>query len=143
MLKRAGALTQRFTAAFIRRRTQRKIAVGFIHRGRPVPGINFVLKEFSPRALEHLIVSGDSIIDLWLNLIPDELKSIALFDLNEVDIDVAAVTRSIDWNEVLDVVARTLPEHAKVVRKYPQWYASEAKRAVDTFLKVAPYHVAR
>jgi len=143
LLKKAREYAGRFGTEFIRRRTQRKIAQGFTHRGEYVPGICFVLKEFTPPALEHLIESGGSIIDLWLRLIPDELKSVALFDLNEVDVDVPGMTRSLDWNQVLDVVAQSLPKQVDVVRRHPQWYAGEAQRAVDTFLRAVPYHVVR
>lgn len=143
MLKRVSDYASRLGTGFIRRRTQRKIAQGFIHRGSYVPGICFVLKEFKPAALEHYIKSSGSIIDLWLNLISDELKTVALFDLKEVDVDVPAMTRSLNWDQVLDVVATTLPEQADVVRRHPQWYAGEAQRAVDTFLRVIPYHVVR
>ena len=143
MLKKVSQYAGRFGTEFIRRRTQRKIAQGFIHRGNPVPGICFVLQEFKLAALEHFIESGGSIIDLWLNLIPDELKSVALFDLNEVDLDVPAMTRSLNWDQVLDVVAEKLPGQGDVVRRHPRWYADEAQRAVDTFLRVAPYHKVR
>lgn len=143
MLKKVSGYAGRLGTEFIRRRTQRKIAVGFTHRGSYVPGICFVLKEFTPPALEHLIESGGSIIDIWLGLIPDELKSVALFDLKEVDVDVPAMTRSLNWDQVLEVVAATLPEQAEVVRRHPQWYAGETKRAVDTFVRVAPYQVER
>ncbi|MFH1485534.1 MAG: hypothetical protein ABIH46_05640 [Chloroflexota bacterium] len=142
MRNRVVGFAQRFGAEFIRRRTQRKIAEGFIHRGNPVPGINFVLEKFTPDGLEHLIKSGGSIIDPWLRLVPDELKTVALFDLKEVDIDVPTMAKSINWDQVMDVVAKTLPKHAEVVRRHPRWYAGETKRAVDTFLRVAPYHVA-
>ena len=143
MLKKGIKVAGRFGTEFIRRRTQRKIAQGFTHRGNYVPGICVVLNEFKPAALEHYIESGASIIDLWLRLIPDELMRVALFDLNEVDVDVPAMTRSLNWDQVLDVVAQTLPEQVEVVRRHPRWYAGEAKRAVDSFLSVVPYHVVR
>ena len=143
MLKKVSDYAGKLGTEFIRRRTQRKIAHGFRHRGSYVPGICFVLQEFKPAALEHYIQSGGSITDLWLNLIPDELKTVALFDLKEVDVDVPTMTRSLNWDQVLEVVAEKLPEQVAVVKRYPQWYAGEAKRAVDTFLRVAPYHPVR
>lgn len=136
-LPKAGFIRD-FTFQFIRRRTQRKIAQGFMYGKFPVPGINHILKEFTPEGLEHFIQSGKSVIDLWLTFIPEHLRNQALLDLEAVDVDAPAITRAIDWDQVLEWVARALPQHAEVVRRHPQWYAEECQRAISTFLKVAP-----
>ena len=103
-----------------------------------MPGINAIFDTFTPQGLEHLINTGGSIIELWLKCIPEHLQNQALLDLEKVDVDASGIARSINCDQVMDVVSETHPEHMKVVKRHPRWYARETKDAISTFLKAAP-----
>jgi len=135
---RVGRFVSNFASEFIRRRTQRKICEGFNYGSFRVPGLADIFDQFTPQGLEHFINKNGSVIDLWLKCIPEHLQNQALLDLEKVDVDTHAIARSIVWDQVMDVLAETHPEHVRVVKRHPRWYAEESGRAIETFLKVAP-----
>ena len=138
-IRRVRTVASNLAQNFIRRKVQRSIAHGFTYGKTPIPGLIDIFRPFSPAGLELFINEGGSIVERWLKCIPEDIQNRALLDLEkERNVDAPAIAQSIVWDQVMEVVGTALPEHLKVVKRHPRWYARETQRARDTFLKASP-----
>ena len=82
------------------------------------------LKEFTPAGLERFIASGLSIVaELEKNIPPGSRERYAR-EAQEYR-DVAAAISDAD---LLEEIEKQLPEHARVLRRYPTWFSAELAR---------------
>ncbi len=132
-----------FVQNFIRRKVQRAIAMGMTHTSPVtrvtwrVPGLCDLMKDITPAQLQRLIDGGASMIGAWEKLIPADLRQQGVKDLHNLrSIDLPGVVASINWDQVLDELAKAYPQHVAVVRRNSSWYISERERAREVMLRV-------
>ena len=83
-----------------------------------------LLKEFTPAGLERFIVSGLSIVGELEKGIPPKKRDRYTREAENYR-DIAA---SISNADVLEEIEKRVPEHARVLRRYPTWFSAELAR---------------
>lgn len=100
-------------------------------------------KEFTPEQLDQAMSGGWSFVQ-FLNSLPPEkalafLQSIPSVNLIMLPLGrnpgaIAVLIKQLDkttFTQILDVVQRSLPEHAKILNSHPEWVEQEVKNLQD------------
>ena len=118
----------------IRRRVEKHIVEGAKHGKETVYGLMHIVNEFTPEGLQRFINDGKSLIPMYESVVSDSLMRLALDALSSNTELARRLVLSLNWQHILEILAKHLPAQARVVKKNPQWYHGEQRRATKVFM---------